>query len=270
MTEQQKKFPEFYVTAPQPCPYLAGRLERKLFTHLTHDKPAELIDRLLTSGFRRSQNIAYVPYCEGCQACVSVRVLVNEFEPDKTMRRIRAKNRRLIARRISPQPTSEQYHLFRAYIDARHSDGGMADMSVLDYRMMVEDSVIETFLTEYREKPEGATDLDIGSWPLKAVALCDRLSDGISMVYSYYDPNVPSSSLGTYMILEHIAFAKRMGLPYLYLGYWIDGSDKMAYKARFTPQERLGHEHWERAAPGSAPKAAAPARRIAGLGVKPD
>lgn len=246
MTEQQKKFPEFYVTAPQPCPYLPGRLERKLFTHLTQDKPAELIDRLLTTGFRRSQNIAYVPYCEGCQACVSARIVIDEFEPDRTMRRIRAKNRRLVARRIAPQATPEQYRLFRAYIDARHNDGGMADMSVLDYRMMVEDSVIDTFLTEYREKPEDAGDLDIDRWPLKAVALCDRLSDGISMVYSYYDPAMPAASLGTYVILEHIAFARRLGLPYLYLGYWIKGSDKMAYKARFKPQERLGPEQWER------------------------
>ena len=246
MTEQQKKFPEFYVTAPQPCPYLPGRLERKLFTHLTHEKPPELIDRLLTTGFRRSQNIAYVPYCEGCQACVSVRVLTAEFEPNRTMRRAAAKNRRLIARRVPATPTTEQYRLFRAYIDARHNDGGMADMSVLDYRMMVEDSVIDTFVTEYREKPEGADDLDIDSWPLKGAALCDRLSDGISMVYSYYDPKEPSLSLGTYMILEHIAFCKRMGLPYLYLGYWIDGSDKMAYKSRYVPQERLGPEQWER------------------------
>jgi arginyl-tRNA--protein-N-Asp/Glu arginylyltransferase len=246
MTEQQKKFPEFYVTAPQPCPYLPGRLERKLFTHLTHDKPPELIDRLLTTGFRRSQNIAYVPYCEGCRACVSVRVIVGEFEPNRTMRRIEARNRRLIARRMPPSPTSEQYALFRTYIDARHSDGGMADMSVLDYRMMVEDSMIETFLTEYREKPEGASDLDIASWPLKAVALCDRLTDGISMVYSYYDSEDASASLGTYMILEHIEFTRRIGLPYLYLGYWIEGSRKMAYKARFLPQERLGPDAWER------------------------
>lgn len=245
MTEQ-KKFPEFYVTSPQPCPYLPGRLERKLFTHLTHDKPPELIDRLLTTGFRRSQNIAYVPYCEGCQACISVRVLVEGFAPNRTMRRITAKNRRLHARRVPAQPTPEQYRLFRAYIDARHNDGGMADMSVLDYRMMVEDSVIDTFVTEFREKPEDESNADIDSWPLRAAALCDRLSDGISMVYSFYDPTLPAASLGTYMILEHIAFAKRIGAPYLYLGYWIEGSDKMAYKARFMPQERLGPEQWER------------------------
>ena len=246
MIEQQKKFPEFYVTAPQPCPYLQGRLERKLFTHLTHDKPQELVDRLLTTGFRRSQNIAYVPYCEGCHACVSVRVLANEFAPDRTMRRNMARNRHLVARRTAPQPTSEQFRLFRSYIDERHGDGGMADMSVLDYRMMVEDSVIETFLTEYREKPQGDPGIAMESWPLKAVALCDRLSDGISMVYSFFDPAEPARGLGTYMILEHIAFARRLGLPHLYLGYWIEGSQKMAYKARFQPQERLGPETWER------------------------
>ena len=247
MTEQQKRFPEFYVTAPQPCPYLPGRLERKLFTHLTHDKAPELIDRLLTTGFRRSQNIAYVPYCEGCQACVSVRVVADEFDPGRTMKRIAARNCRLVARRMPPLATNEQYRLFRAYIDARHSDGGMADMTMLDYRMMVEDTVIETFLTEYREKPEGANDLDIDSWPLKAVALCDRLTDGVSMVYSFYDPAETSDSLGTFMIMEHIAFTRRIGLPYLYLGYWIDGSRKMTYKTRFHPQERLGPDHWERA-----------------------
>lgn len=247
MTEQQKKFPEFYVTAPQPCPYLSGKLERKLFTHLTHDKPPELVDRLLTTGFRRSQNIAYVPYCEGCQACVSVRVLADEFQPDRSMRKNQKRNASLVARRTAPTPTMEQFRLFRAYIDARHSDGGMADMTMLDYRMMVEDTVIETFLTEYRARPEGADELDFDAWPLKAVALCDRLTDGISMVYSFYDPEDTEAGLGTYMILEHIEFARRIGLPHVYLGYWIEGSRKMAYKTRFKPQERLGPDRWERA-----------------------
>ena len=250
MTEQQKKFPEFYVTAPQPCPYLPGRLERKLFTHLTHDKPPELVDRLLTTGFRRSQNIAYVPYCEGCQACVSVRVLVNEFQPDRSMRRVFAKNQHLSVRRLPASPTAEQFRLFRSYIDARHSDGGMADMTMLDYRMMVEDTVIETFVTEYRAPRVNGTDSDPATWPLKAVALCDQLSDGISMVYSFYDPDEAHTSLGTHMILEHIDFARRIGLPFLYLGYWIDGSRKMAYKTRFQPQERLGPDKWDRAMGG--------------------
>lgn len=247
MSEQQKHFPEFYVTAPQPCPYLPGRLERKLFTHLTHEKPHALIDNLLKGGFRRSQNIAYMPYCEGCHACVSVRVVVDEFEPTRSMRRVAERNSDLLTRRVTSVATTEQYGLFRDYIDNRHSDGGMADMTVLDYAMMVEDSVIKTFLTEYRQKPENALDSNPESWPLIGVALCDRLSDGISMVYSFYEPLEESRSLGTHMILEHIEYTRSLGLPYLYLGYWIEGSRKMRYKARYQPQERLGPNGWERA-----------------------
>ena len=246
MTEQQKHFPEFYVTAPQPCPYLSGRLERKLFTHLTHEKPTSLIDNLLRGGFRRSQNIAYMPYCEGCHACISVRVIVDEFEVGRSMRRVMDKNRAIVALRRPPEPTSEQFGLFRRYIDSRHADGGMADMTVLDYAMMVEDSVINTFVTEYRIKPERPLDSEPESWPLVAAALCDLLSDGISMVYSFYDPLAEPYSLGTYMILEHLEYARRLGLPYLYLGYWISGSRKMSYKMRFKPQELLGPNGWLR------------------------
>ncbi len=244
MTEQQKHFPEFYVTAPQACPYLPGRLERKLFTHLTQEKPASLIDNLLRGGFRRSQNIAYMPYCEGCHACVSVRVLVDEFEPGRSMRRVTERNQRLVSLRRPPEPTSEQFALFRRYIDARHGDGGMADMTVLDYAMMVEDSVINTFVTEYRVKPENSLQMNPEKWPLAAAALCDLLSDGISMVYSFYDPQADAASLGTHMILEHIAYARQLGLPYLYLGYWITGSRKMSYKMRYQPQEHLGPNGW--------------------------
>ncbi len=247
MSEHQKHFPEFYVTAPQACPYLQGRLERKLFTHLTTDKSPGVIDNLLKGGFRRSQNIAYMPYCEGCNACVSVRVLVDEFEPNRTMRRVMERTRHLQARRVAAKATSEQYTLFRDYIDARHGDGGMADMSVLDYTMMVEDSVVETFLSEYREPPEAPlAERGDTLGPLRGIALCDRLTDGISMVYSFYDTSSRSASLGTYMILEHIAYARRLGLPYLYLGYWITGARKMAYKTRYTPQEQLTPNGWKR------------------------
>jgi leucyl-tRNA---protein transferase len=245
MSEQQKHFPEFYVTAPQPCPYLAGRLERKLFTHLTHDKPLALVDNLLKGGFRRSQNIAYMPYCEGCQACISVRVLVDEFRPGRSLRRVIDANRDLTPRRLQSTPTTEQYSLFRAYIDARHADGGMADMTVLDYAMMVEDSIIDTFITEYRLEPTAGGARKGGR--LLATALCDRLSDGVSMVYSFYDPNAPRRGLGTYMILDHIDYVRRLGLPYLYLGYWIQGSQKMSYKRRFQPQEQLTGNGWVRA-----------------------
>jgi len=247
MSEQQKNFPEFYVTAPQPCPYLEGRSERKLFTHLTHDKPRPLVDSLLRGGFRRSQNIAYMPYCEGCQACVSVRVLVDDFKPSRSFRRVADRNSDIVASRVAAVPSSEQYTLFRSYIDDRHGDGGMADMTVLDYAMMIEDSIVDTFLTEYR-LPAGssASEPPSAKGPLKGLALCDRLSDGISMVYSFYDTSDEDRSLGTYMILEQIAEARRLGLPYLYLGYWIEGSRKMAYKRRFEPQERLGPNGWQR------------------------
>ena len=247
MSEQQKHFPEFYVTAPQPCPYLQGRFERKLFTHLTHDKSPALVDNLLKGGFRRSQNIAYMPYCEGCQACVSVRVVVDDFKPGRSLRRVLDANGDLAGRRLEPTPTSEQYSLFRAYIDARHADGGMADMTVLDYAMMVEDSVVDTFITEYRVRAPSAARGAKPRQPLIAAALCDRLTDGISMVYSFYDPDAVRRGLGTYMILEHIEYARHLGVPYLYLGYWIQGSPKMTYKRRFQPQEQLTGNGWVRA-----------------------
>jgi len=252
MTEQRQNFPEFYVTSAQPCPYLRGRWERKLFTHLTPDKPMALIDNLLTTGFRRSQNIAYTPYCEGCQACVSVRVLVDEFSPSRGLRRVNNANRDLIATRNVPRPSAEQYSLFRDYIDQRHGEGGMADMSVLDYAQMIEDSVINTFVTEYRERqplePGQTPATQTGGGRLLGVGLSDRLSDGISMVYCFFDVDEKARSLGTYIILEHIEYARALGLPYVYLGYWIDGSRKMQYKTRFTPQERLGPNGWERVA----------------------
>ena len=243
MTEQKKNFPEFYVTSPAPCPYLAGRLERKLFTHLTRDKSPKVVDNLLRGGFRRSQSIAYVPYCEGCQACVSVRVPVDLFRPSKSQRRTTNRNRDIVASRVENIPTSEQYGLFRDYIADRHGDGGMADMSVLDFMMMIEDSSVASSVTEYHVRPEDSLSLETDG-PLVAAALVDRLSDGISLVYSFFDTSYADRSLGTYIVLEHIAYARRLGLPYVYLGYWIDGSPKMAYKARFRPQEHLTPEGW--------------------------
>ena len=244
VTDQNKKFPNFYVTSPQPCPYIAGRLERKLFTHLTHDKPPAVIDSLLRGGFRRSQNIAYIPYCEGCSECVSVRVPVASFAPSRSQRRILRRNRDLVARRVEAVPTAEQYALFRRYIEARHFDGGMADMGALDYAMMIEDSIVDTFLTEYRLS-EG--DLDSGSAEsgrLVAVCLCDRLGDGHSLVYSFFEPELKARSLGTYVVLEHIEYTRSLGLGFVYLGYWIRGSRKMRYKTRFLPQEHLREEGW--------------------------
>jgi arginine-tRNA-protein transferase len=257
MTEQHKSFPEFYVTAPMTCPYLDGRHERKLFTQLTREKSPAFIDELLRNGFRRSQNTAYMPYCDGCNSCVSVRVVAGLFEPGRSFRRIADRNRDLSASRSKARPTAEQYELFRSYIDARHGDGGMADMTVLDFAMMVEETIIDTFVTEYRQRPENSHDTDSTSWPLAAVSLCDRLSDGVSMVYSFYDPALdPRRSLGTYMILDHIAYAQSLGLPYVYLGYWIDGSRKMSYKRRFEPLEQLTRHGWVAAPPRVGPSVA--------------
>ena len=241
MSREPRDAPQFYLTAPSPCPYLPRREERKVFTHLIGKRAASLNDTLSQSGFRRSQTIAYRPACEACRACVSVRVKVDEFDASRNMRRVADRNADLRGAVMRTEPTSEQYSLFRHYLDARHGDGGMADMTVLDYSMMVEDSHVETRLVEYRS---GVTSISAGR--LLAVCLTDLLADGLSMVYSYYEPEARDRSLGTYMILDHIARAKVLGLPHLYLGYWVEGSKKMAYKARFMPQERLGMNGWER------------------------
>jgi arginine-tRNA-protein transferase len=245
MTKHQTESPQFYLTAPSPCPYLPGQAERKVFTHLVGDRAAALNDILTQGGFRRSQNIAYRPACEACKACISVRVPVDRFRPGKSFRRVIDKNRDIIGARVEPAPTSDQYSLFRAYLDARHSEGGMADMTVLDYAMMVEDTHVETMLVEYRFRGPDSALTGAGEGTLIGTALTDILSDGLSMVYSFYEPDYIDRSLGTFMILDHIVRARKMGLPYVYLGYWVEGSRKMAYKARFTPQEHLGAQGWE-------------------------
>ncbi len=215
-----------------------------MFTHLVGSKAGELNDLLTHGGFRRSQSIAYRPACDQCRACVSVRVLANEFRPSRTFRRVLARNADVSGEMRNPVPTSEQYSVFRAYLDARHHDGGMADMTVLDYAMMVEDSHVNTRVIEYRRK--GVIEKTGRISDLVAVALTDILNDGLSMVYSFYEPDEESLSLGSFMILDHIARARRMGLPYVYLGYWIEGSRKMDYKSRFMPQQRLAPTGWRR------------------------
>jgi arginine-tRNA-protein transferase len=239
LTEQPRDAPQFYLTAPSACPYLPGRFERKVFTPLVGKRARELNDLLTQGGFRRSQTIAYRPACESCRACVSVRVLADAFRPGRSFRKVKAHNADIRSIMRQNRPTAEQYSIFRAYLDDRHADGGMVDMTVLDYAMMVEDSHVETILVEYRLSPPGGGDV------LVAVALTDVLSDGLSMVYSFYEPEFEQRSLGTLMILDHIARAREMGLPYVYLGYWVEGSRKMAYKARFLPQERLQPAGWE-------------------------
>ena len=247
MTQQPRDTPQFFLTSPSACPYLPGKLERKVFTHLVGERAAAVNDLLSHGGFRRSQSIAYRPACDACRSCVSVRVLVDELASSRAFRRVEVTNRDVIGQIRPTTPTSEQYSLFRAYLDARHATGGMVDMTVLDYSMMVEDSHVKTQLVEYRRRGIDSGINGRGDGPLLAVALTDILSDGLSMVYSFYEPAERTRSLGTYIILDHIARAKRMGLPYVYLGYWVEGSPKMDYKRRFLPQERLGHEGWIRA-----------------------
>jgi arginine-tRNA-protein transferase len=238
--------PQFYLTSPTPCPYLPGQTERKVFTHLVGRRARELNDVLTSGGFRRSQTIAYRPACEGCRACVSVRVCVNDFRPSGGMKRVLKANADIVGSMKPNKPTSEHYSLFRSYLDARHGGGGMADMTVLDFALMVEDSHVETAVVEYRRRGPDTAIHGRGQGPLLAVSLTDILSDGLSMVYSFFEPDLEARSLGTMMILDHIARARSIGLPYLYLGYWVQGSRKMDYKGRFKPQERLMPEGWVR------------------------
>jgi arginine-tRNA-protein transferase len=245
VTQHSRNTPQFYLTAPTPCPYLEGFQERKVFTHLVGDKAGELNDLLTHGGFRRSQSIAYRPACDLCRACVSVRVIADEFQPSRNMRKVAQRNADLVGEMRNAIPTSEQYSVFRAYLDARHHDGGMADMTVLDYAMMVEDSHVTTRIIEYRRRTPD-TGITGKGGELIAAALTDILGDGLSMVYSFFEPGEQDRSLGTFMILDHIARARSMGLPYVYLGYWIDGSNKMSYKGRFLPQQRLAPNGWLR------------------------
>lgn len=231
--------PQFYVTAPQPCPYLDGQVERKLFTALQGENAAELNDKLSQQGFRRSQNVLYRPSCQDCAACLSARIDVSKFKPTRSQRRTLNKNKGLSRRAISPWATDEQFELFRRYLDSRHATGGMADMDLFEFAAMVEETPIRTRLIEYTE-----TDPESGQDSLRAVGLTDVLADGLSMVYSFFEPSLQAQSLGTFMILDHIEIAKNMDLPYVYLGYWVPGSEKMAYKAKFSGLEVFSGGAW--------------------------
>ena len=244
VTREVRDAPQFYLTAPSACPYLPGQHERKIFTHLVGKRAAALNDLLTQTGFRRSQTIAYRPACESCRACVSVRVLVDDFRSSQSQRRALRVNADLAGVFVPPKPTNEHFALFRAYLDARHPEGGMADMSSLDFSMMVEDTHIDTQLVEYR--PRRLPENELRASRLYAVCLTDRLADGLSLVYSFYTPFEARRSLGSFVILDHIEKARRLGLPHVYLGYWVEGSKKMGYKASYLPQERLGLHGWTR------------------------
>jgi len=231
----------FYMTATAPCPYLEGQTERKVFANLPFSDGAWVNDELTQAGFRRSQNIAYRPACETCDACVSVRIPVPEVVPGRTHRRIIARNADLSRDMVEAEATTEQFDLLKRYLAARHPRGGMAEMGWLDYVAMIEDTAVRTHLIEYR-----LPSVDGGPGTLVGVMLTDLLSDGLSLVYSFYDPALDRRSLGVFAILDHLRQAAIVGLPYVYLGYWVKGSPKMDYKAGFRPMEALTRRGWER------------------------
>ncbi|MFN0024386.1 MAG: arginyltransferase [Parvularculaceae bacterium] len=231
---------EYFITAPSPCPYLDGQVERKVFSYLGGPQAPSLNSQLSRRGFRRSQNIIYRPACDACQACTPVRIVVAEFDLTAARRRIARRNSDLVRTIRLPKATSEQFSVLRGYLDARHPDGGMAEMTVLDYASMVEETAVDTAIVEYRGSGKETRA------PLLACALTDRLVDGLSMVYSFFEPDAQARSLGSYMILDHIALAREMGLSYVYLGYWVEGSPKMNYKRSYQPLERLTPDGWAR------------------------
>jgi leucyl-tRNA---protein transferase len=240
--------PQFYVTAPQPCPYLDGRVERKLFTALQGDEADTLNNALSRQGFRRSQNVLYRPSCAECSACLSARIVVADFLPSRTQRRILRRNEDVARNPRSPWATEDQYEVFRKYLNSRHAGGGMADMDIFEYAAMVEETPVSSRVVEYGIRPEAAK----ADSTLAAVCLTDVLEDGLSLVYSFFDPSLAGRSLGTYMILDHVEIARDAGLDYVYLGYWVPGSSKMDYKARFRPLEIFRGREWKRLRPGDA------------------
>ena len=233
--------PQFYVTAPQACPYLEGRMERKLFTALQGDHAQRLNDTLSKQGFRRSQNVLYRPSCAECSACISARIRVADFVPSRTQKRVMRRNAGLERHATSPWATEDQYALFRSYLDKRHADGGMADMDIFEFAAMIEETPIRSRVIEYT-RPNRPQE---NGRHLAAVCLTDLLDDGLSMVYSFYDPDLMEASLGTYVVLDHIAIAREAGLPYVYLGYWVPGSRKMGYKAKFDALEIYKGGQWQ-------------------------
>lgn len=229
----------FYLTAPSPCPYLDGRFERKVFAHLPLSDGATVNDSLTQIGFRRSQNIAYRPACEACDACVSARLPVEPYVFSRSERRILERNAGFTRHLVEAEATAEQFELLRRYLNARHGGGGMSDMTWPDYVAMVEDTAVRTHVIEYR-----APSQDRGPGDLIACALVDLLADGLSLVYSFYEPHLAKNSLGTFVILDHLVQARLTGLPYVYLGYWVRSSPKMDYKSRFRPLELLKPGGW--------------------------
>ena len=235
------RFPRFFVTGVGPCPYIPGRTERKVFTKLRGADATDLNDALGRIGFRRSQRVAYRPSCIGCSACVSVRVLADRFAANTTQRKLMRRHADLTVTACQPWATDEQFELLQTYLASRHPHGGMTGMDAEDFADMVEQSPVDTLMFEYRE-PDGP---DGRPGELVGACLTDAQADGLSMIYSFFRPDSSGrKGLGTYIILDHIRRVAELRRPHLYLGYWVRGSERMAYKTRFQPLERLGPEGW--------------------------
>ena len=242
MTDQTFRFPRFFVTAPSPCPYIPGRTERKVFTELKGSDGAAMHEALARIGFRRSQNVVYRPSCDNCSACVSVRVIAGEFRLNATQKRLMKRHADLEVSACAPWSTEEQFALLRRYLGDRHPDGGMAEMDAFDFSDMIEQTPVDTVVIEYREPG-----IDGKPGRLVGACLADKQSDGLSMVYSFYATDIAERpGLGTFIIADHITRAAAAGLPYVYLGYWIEGCARMDYKTRFKPIEKLTAGGWRR------------------------
>jgi leucyl-tRNA---protein transferase len=237
MKHNVKKRPTtFFITAPVPCPYLDGKTERRMVADLTATDAISLHDKLSRVGFRRSHNLVYSPVCNECSACLAARNVVDEFKPSNSQRRILRLNHNLIVNETFAKATTERFELFSKYQDVRHKGGDMATMDYYDFQALVEETpVITSHIDFYNEHGT-----------LIAGCLVDTMEDGLSAVYSYFDPKFKKNSLGSYIILWLIERTKQLSLPYLYLGYWVAGSQKMAYKDKFQPLEYYSPTGWKK------------------------